>query len=57
MSLKETDRSSGFRIVLLANLPVFYDSGALAFVPGYSGATTTDSHRLPLVRSRSGNME
>jgi hypothetical protein len=41
-------RSSGFRFVLLAALPVDIDSGLAAFVPGHSGGSATELHRFPL---------
>jgi hypothetical protein len=40
-------RSSGFRFVLLAALPIIADSGFSAFVPGHSGGSATDFHRFP----------
>lgn len=46
----QQDRYSGFRIGLLTapSLPVGKVAFAV-FVPGYSSATATDSHRLPCV--------
>jgi len=41
-------RSSDFRIILPAHLPASQDSGIVNFRTGYSGATATDLHRLPL---------
>lgn len=41
------DRYSGFRIVLLAAPSHLATVALAAFVPGYSGGTVTDSHRLP----------
>ncbi len=41
-------RSSGFRFLLIAVLPILSDSGYTAFVPGHSGGSATDFHRFPL---------
>src|SRR3990172_8147399 len=48
-TIASTGRSSGFRIFLLAAPSRLYRQWQIAaFVPGYSGGTSTDSHRLPL---------
>lgn len=50
-------RSSGFRIVLLAAPYHRIDSGLLAaIVPGYSGGTATDFHRLPFSPAQAGTL-
>lgn len=43
-----TGRSSDFRIILRPRLPTLIGQWRYAaFVPGNSGGTVTDSHRLP----------
>lgn len=49
-------RSSGFRFLLIAVLPILTDSGSTAFVPGHSGGSATDLHRFPLDPYRGQSM-